>query len=186
MICERCGARNSNRATVCSGCGNPLENLYGNGYDGVDMPMKWYKFLTFFFIWFEIVLLLADLFSHKGTITSDSSLLDIAIKYDDTFRAYNAFSDIVLCGLLAFAGYSLLKYKRNAPNIYMITYIIGSLFGVINVIWVPKIIDLSSYYSYAAIQSAFVRATLFVVAYRVLFLLANKVYFDKRKHLFTN
>ena len=206
MFCPNCGNQIPDGSSFCGNCGAPLDSQpnpqqpQGNPYQAPQqtpygfapqapvLTMKWYKFLIYFLL-FAIGIL-----NVIGGITALTGAQYTAENGENVSKAvYVLFPDLktidiiygiacVLLGVFQFyIRFQLAKYKAKAPSyilaMYVATAVITAIYSFAVVGIVPdEIVSHSELIGQGvgAIIGAGVMAFL------------NKIYFDKRKHLFVN
>lgn len=189
MICRSCGTRNPNKAIVCSGCGEIFNTDNGYvGYENMDMPMKWYKFLAYFSCWFNALYGFSQAYSmSKNRIFRGAGDLGaILFAYEPGLKSFSIFI-FVLSGILCLvSGYTLLKYMKIAPIAVLANYIINLIWSIVIIIAVPTVINLDTLYGINDSQSTYFFTSIFLIGLNVALTVFNAIYFNKRKHYFTN
>ncbi|MBQ9047378.1 MAG: zinc-ribbon domain-containing protein [Solobacterium sp.] len=145
--------------------GNPYVNAQyvPPGYVVKPIGMKWYKFL----IWFALIFgALMSLVAAYRYITDPGGVIE---------KVYG----VCLIGLavLAIAAeISLVRYERKGPKLYLTLLI---LYGVLNVFY-----NLCEAYTTGVFSRDTTMDIVGTVIATVIMLMLNKIYFDKRRHLF--
>ena len=191
MYCRNCGTivENENQK-ICELCG---ATLFGDETVGqVQLPMKWHKFLVYFAIIFGAVLnfitaigyLTGSVYVSQGAFASDVYYVFPALKPVDMVYA------VILIAFSVFDVYvwwNLKGFKTGAYKLVPVTYIIGCVIGVlyqvvITVFIMAPVVDLGSVGGFAEVISSVVTS----VVVSVVMAICNKIYYDKRAHLFVN
>ena len=164
---------------------------YPNQYQPNDkfggMPMKWHKFLVYFALWANAVLYVVTGFSSL-TGSQYGSKADAQMVYS-VFRDMKSVDTIygillIIAAVIAvLTAINLLKMKAKGPALLTVLYVFAAAAAVLYVILVIASINkvTSSVDTSDLTRSAVSSAVGAVVA-----VLINKVYYGKRKHLFTN
>ena len=204
MFCSKCGSNIEQGATFCSDCGAPVSQAntqqqyqqqqyqqqyqqqqyqqpYNNGFgQPYAQPMAWFKFLIYF-------ALFAGAF---GNIISGIVMLS-GSHYENSKYVYRAFESLqtldVIVGILSLviAGYSiyvrvrLAGFYKNGPSSLATLYSLSVLVNLIYYIGITSI--LPDYI--VRLSDLDLSASLSMIVSAVM-IFVNKVYFDKRKHLF--
>lgn len=189
MICRSCGTRNSNKAVVCSGCGEIFNTDNGYvGYENMDMPMKWYKFMAYFYCWFCGLYYFYQVYgiSKDNTEKIGGELMAILFAYAPSIKAFSMFI-FSLTGIVSLiAGYTLLKYMKIAPVMVLANYMLTLIWSIIILIALPNVLNLNALYGIDDYRSAYYSSAFFTIALDVVLIVCNVIYFRKRKHYFTN
>ena len=175
MTCERCGNLIPDGRMYCPACGaavratTPKEPV-------APYPMKWYKFLIYFWLFFSAFLNLISAFSYfNGTVQGEYA--------DRVYKAYPAIKAVdVLSGVLTlgFSAWAILtrialgNYKRQGPIMICLFYIGSAGFNVM-------------YYTLASLitgSNLFNTSVIVNVAVSLVIAYLNYVYFNKRKSMF--
>lgn len=173
MFCDKCGTYLSEGTQYCTNCGAPQGEAAQAAAPSqsvgpaADMPMKWYKFLIYFALFLSAVSYFYNAFNE--------------IRY--LFDFFSVFSVLllivnILLGVMALrVRGALAKFKANAPKQLLQFYILG-LVPVILQLFMPIIYG----YAHATVLGTVIGNIVgtFVAVW------LNKIYFDKRKHLFAN
>ena len=128
-----------------------------------DLPMKWYKFLIYFSLFFSAVI---SILGVIGTIP----LLFIALPV--FYKIFFVIFSICSLAIAIFAIYTrqmLAGFKTNAVNCLYALYIVSNVTGII-------------YYLILANYMGAIGLVIFLIIWLTL----NNIYFKKRKHLFVN
>ena len=144
-----------------------------------NLGMKWYKFLIYFSLFAGAVINVASGIpflngSIYGGYADNVYSVFPALKTVDVMYGIVALATAVLCIVARFA---LAKYKKNGPALLLSIYAIGIVVSIVYFIAVKSIvtdIDLDT----SSIVSSLVSSVVMIII--------NKIYFDKRKHLFVN
>ena len=170
--CAHCGKEHCDEAVICTGCGMSFEPAK----PAKPLPMKWDKFLIYFYIIAEAVI---------NAILGISKVTGLTI-YPVTIP--DVIYGILLIGLAVFGfvtRHRLAKFKKNGPATLYALYICETVVSLI----------------YTLLTSAFATAasdnTVFMIGYAVgeifgqlfstaLFVFLNYIYFKKRRELFCN
>lgn len=146
-------------------------------------PMKWYKFLIYFSLFAGAVMnVISGIMVLSGSQYDGKA--DLVYSFYDGLKTTDTLfgiACIVTAVLFVYARFQLAGYKRNAPTALMIAYAVPLVATLIYLIAVSSILseagvstgDLISEQIGSMVGSAIV-------------LVANYVYFNKRKSLFVN
>ncbi len=216
MFCPNCGTQLSDGSAFCGNCGAPLDpqpnpqqpqgNPYqapqysqGNPYQAPQqtpygfapqapvLTMKWFKFLIYFLL-FAIGILnviggITALTGGQYTVEGENVSKAVYLLFPDlkTIDIIYGIACILLGVFQFYLRFQLAKYKAKAPSyilaMYVATAVITAIYSFAVVGIVPDEIVAHSELigqGVGAIIGAGVMAFL------------NKIYFDKRKHLFVN
>ena len=175
----------------------------GDKYNG--HPMKWHKFLVYFLLWFSAIgnasslIPVAENEKYTAAVTkSDNSIETINItkefyeKYPNvkTLDTVYGILLIAVAGLLIYTAYSLLKFKKIGPTLLLISYASTSVLSILYIAAQRMMID----ETYTLIvgdvivegdASGFMSSIIIQAVVGIIAVIINKVYYDKRKDLFT-
>ena len=194
MTCPNCGAKQPEESNRCSGCDSILqkellaeqsseENTGISEAVEQDLPMKWFKFLINFSLFFG---------AFVNGIT--------AYQYFNKTMTYNLFGEyfrsidiiygisiLTIAVLMLIARFRLSGFKKNGPAFFcglcILSIIVSAAYiiAAINIIgFYPYITDANrAYYVYTLTLSSVITFATYIV-----FVVLNIRYFSKRKHLF--
>lgn len=204
MFCKSCGQHISDGDRVCSICGaqqssvnsTPSITSYAQIYQTQNqqtpfmyrpMPMKFYKFLIYFDLFFRAIWLFYQAYSHLSTGLSNIDLrLERGREFADISLLYKA---AVVAGVCEFmlAIYCLVvrrelaNYKAKAPQKLSALFLLGIAFTVAyNAVVV---------YEYRNIEDAvsfLIFMTVLSCIWELVLLFCCNSYFEKRAYLFDN
>ena len=183
MFCSKCGAENPDGELVCSSCGATLGNGDGQGSNKTDMPMKWYKFLAFFALWAGAIINLTYGIRYMGDNAFGDPLASAFI-----FEMYPKMKGVmVVCGLATIAiaalnvltAINLIKFKKNAPKLVILSYVAGAAVNIYYLIATSSNVDPE-----IVAESNIITTATAAVLVAIVFSFINIIYFKKRKHLF--
>lgn len=190
-FCQYCGKEIPDDARFCPHCGatqnitqtdfQPNMNMnqtYGYGTYQV-MPMKWYKFLIYFAL---IIGAVSYVFTGIQLLTG--SHYEGMASYVYSAYSWMKFVDVVIgigsiaiAALAVIARQKLANYQSDGPKFLLIYYGASVVLSVIYIFVISILIgDLGTNMA-TMIPS---------LAVSIIMIYINKVYFDKRKHLFVN
>ncbi len=150
-----------------------------------NLGMKWYKFLIYFSLFAGAVInvisgipfLTGSIYDTSSGYEGTSDLVYAfypGLKTIDVMYGIVALATAVLCIVARFA---LAKYKKSGPALLLSVYAVGIVISIIYFIAFKAIVtdvDLDT----SSIVSSMVSSVVMIII--------NKIYFDKRKHLFVN
>ncbi len=206
MFCPNCGTQINDDATFCGNCGAPVnaqapqqpqapqdtqapqQPVPGFVPQAPVLTMKWYKFLIYFLL-FAIGIL--NVVSGILTLTGAQYTADNGENVSKL--VYALFPDLktidvvygVFCIALGlfqiFTRFQLSSYKAKGPicimAMYAINAVMSAIYNFVAIGIVPN--DLGSH-------SEMIGEAVGAIVGGVVMLFLNKIYFDKRKHLFVN
>ena len=204
MFCHNCGTQLDDGVAFCHNCGTalqappaqqpaPQQPVYQQqpiyqqapaGYSNVvfvhEPPMKWFKFLIYFYLWAEAVL---NIIGGIGILTGASyqGQADLVYAMIDGLKGFDIFIglySIALGGFAIFVRFRLANYKKNGPLMIMIQYLAVAVLALIYIIgmnaivpsYILEFVDLSSMYSNLIVS--------------IVFVIVNHIYFQKRSDMF--
>ncbi len=205
--CINCGMQNEDQSNFCVSCGSSdfsndneqsVQNLnyqaQGQGYPPVytpeqpivQHPMKWFKFLIYFALFFgafaNLVLGLNYIsggiypVQTNGQVTADM----VYGFYGGGLKTLDVFYGVIMvaiAGFGIFTRFRLSKYKADGPKCVYIIYASGAVSTLIYNIALFAVNGLNQIFTVSSITSLVVSA---------LFVFLNYRYFTKRKELFNN
>lgn len=165
----------------------PAQNYY-QGYNPQpvnqpQMKMNWFKFLIYFSLFAGALMNLSQGFLYlTGSIYETLDGIDsswVYMLYEDLESADKLYGLLLIAVAVIdiVARFSLAGFKKNGPMLINIAYILPIVSSVIYVIMVSGVVgDLTdaTLTSFSSIITG------------IIFMLANAVYFKKRKHMFVN
>ena len=161
------------------------QNQFGQQPAVPPKPMKWYKFLVYFFLWFGAVLNLinsiniftGNVYRSQGVEPGLAYMMFGGLKTFDIFRGILT---LLLAFFIVLTAIWLLQYKRIGVTALLGMYIANAVISIISLVGEYLIVT-------AVVPIEFQTATLIGVLIGVGFMfVVNMIYFDKRRHLFTN
>ncbi len=195
--CSNCGnPTNDDNQKFCLKCGTALQTTdknmsfnntqtsYNSGATAPQHPMKWFKFLIYFALFFGAFLELCFAINY---ISGDIYFVQTngQVTADMVYGIYGATLKIVdvLYGILVICAavfsivtrFKLSKYKKEGPMFLYILYIAGAVMGLIYNIAVAAITRASGIFNMSFIMTLIITA---IITW------ANYKYFEKRKDLF--
>lgn len=199
MFCKNCGAAIEEGQTSCPVCGTAVpsesERSVSAQYaypPATALPMKWYKFLINFMLFFSAALnaidgvqfIIGDQYYKDGPI-------DVAKAIYSQFGALKTVDVVAGIVLIAFALFTLYTrsrlagYCKNGPKMLLLLYILGFAYTVLYAAAVDitlasygvslNIVDFLLTDGVTVLTTAVVDGVMFVI---------NLEYFRNRKHLF--
>ncbi len=189
MYCKKCGRLVPDGMNYCGFCGEPVErSANGSGESTIPidpsfwtqrpLPMNWYRFLVIFLLFgvFMNILDACSIFFNFHYIYEQENLTLLTYAQYPALRTLDIVYAISLLFLSAFGAwtwYSLWKYKRLAPLLTVLLYLLD----------IPFILFYAIFFAVIT-KTAFDFTIIFTVATQILLAVANHVYFKKREHLF--
>jgi hypothetical protein len=215
MRCNVCNSELAPNAKFCSNCGSVIsaDNTYQSndfnhqnpteeGWHGdnnraynpqtgfytpvnLEMPMKWYKFLIYFALFFAaflnvyngIQILTGSQYTYNGNDQSD-----LVYSYFSGLKVIDFIYGLLILGLAVFliiTRQKLKNFSKQGPKFIMVLYIANIGFSLFYLFTVTIITDIKLS---ELLTTRFI--TSIIVALVMIFV--NKSYFDKRVHLFVN
>ena len=197
MFCSKCGSNIEQGAAFCSGCGAPVarsnmqqqneqtsygyqqygqqqytqpnvQQQYGQsqyGYPMYSQPMAWFKFLIYFYLFFVAFL---------NVLNSVSMFLLSLHNY--WYYIIPCVLSLSLEGVAIYVRFRLAGYYKNGPSMLLVMYL---LFIFYNLIFNAGLIVIGKRLYITDIFNMVISAI-----GTVIIIILNKLYFDKRKHLF--
>lgn len=146
-----------------------------------EMPMKWHKFLIYFSLWAGAVMnVITGITMLTGSVyASQGADPEMIYRYYEGLKTVDVImglASIVLAVLLIVTRFALAGYKENGPKLLMISYAANIAVALVYPIMAAAVTDLS-------FGELFDVTTLIS---SIVMLVVNKIYYDKRAHLFVN
>lgn len=143
-----------------------------------EMPMKWHKFLVYFWLWLKSVLYffagIGGIFG--GTVDDEGEAVRDALTAQSAVNIGSGVCFLLLSALGFYAAYKLLHMDRKAPKIYYILLIAGVVFAVLR--------DIA--YALLGVENTDFIDAAFTFAIFGGIAVLQYVYYKKREHLFVN
>lgn len=143
-----------------------------------ETPMKWYKFIIYCQLFLTALINIAAGFVAL-TGAQYEGAADMVYGVWPSMKGMDLFYGIALIAVGAFAIYVrqlLAKYKKNGPNLYLIMCAATIILSLIYIFGVQAITGVNG--SSGSTTSNLVTSIVMIIV--------NKIYFDKRRHLFIN
>lgn len=201
MFCSKCGSQVNDGAAFCSVCGakitspdaadQPVQQARPQvGYTPPTrdetaaqyLPMKWFKFLIYFALWFGGIMNILGAFTYFTGSIYESAGVPAAIVY----LAYPSLKTInIIYGLICFATgvlaiytrFRLAAYAENGPKLLYLVYAITAIASLLYIVLNGSVIDDFSTVMPTAIAN---------IVVSVLMIVLNRIYFNKRSYMFYN
>lgn len=181
MYCKNCGTELPDEANFCSSCGANQGNIPNSEQINAnpiinepiqpELPMKWYKFLIYFLLWFSAFINFMSGTSTIGIIVSYGITSDPEI----IINLILASISVLVAVYAIIVRFALAGYKAKAPLMLVIFYAMPVIIGIITIIcYFIGLIDADVFSGIGQIIGA------------VVMTMANNYYFKKRAHLFVN
>ena len=195
MFCKNCGAAIEEGQTSCPVCGTAVpsesERSVSAQYaypPATALPMKWYKFLINFALFFSVVL---NANSGVQLINGDQyrdGNVDMSGLVYSQFGALKTVDVVAGIVMIAFALFTLYVrsrlagYCKNGPKMLLLLYILGFAYTVLYTAAVY--ITLASYGVSLNIVDFLLTGSVTVAVVDGVMFVINLEYFRNRKHLF--
>ena len=187
-FCQYCGSQMPDDSKFCPNCGANVEvsNAQATSvqmnenidYGNQEMPMKWYKVLIYFGLFAGAIMNAATgIKALTGMQYGDNSALIYA--YFSSLKTIDIIMGVVCIALAAFAlivRQKLAHFKSDGPMMLIVLYGLNVVVSVLYIAMVMMIVG-SDVVSLTVILPSIVSS--------IVMILINKVYFGKRKHMFT-
>lgn len=183
--CPQCGEPIENETTLtCPRCGASLSD--GNGAEvpvaeSSARPMKWYKFLIYFLLWFSAVLNFVTgiltatglIYNMETGVTAEQiyNFFGIALRIHDIIFGLLL---IVIAVIAVTARQHLKAFKKTGPKLLYTIYIIDLALSIIQPLFSGVVVGTTITIDWTSLAGS------------VAILAANITYFKKREHLFCN
>lgn len=161
-----------------------------------ELGMKWFKFLIYFSLFAGAVL---NVFSAIGAFTGSQyeGSADYIYAMFGGLKVVDVLYGLVLLAFAAATIYvrqQLAGFKRDSPKLFLTLYVAEAAVSLLYVV-VVIVIAISGVAAYVsayispfelALQVVPLGQVIAIVIGAVIYVVLNKIYFDKRAHLFTN
>lgn len=148
-----------------------------------DMPMKWHKFLIYFSLWAGAILCVASAIQLlTGSVYGADGTAEQVYRVYGGLKSVDSIFGVlylITAALLIYVRFQLAGFKEGAPNKLTIAYVVqlaaflGYMIAVSSTIKRP-IGDLANSQTLTSIVSS------------VVMIIVNRIYYNKRAHLFGN
>lgn len=156
---------------------------------GADRGMVWYHIIIYLqlfaaavaFIGAGIVLLTG---SHYGNAATYVYALMPSLHTYDILFGISVLAFAVYC---IYVRFSLAKYEQKGPTLYLWVYVLSIVLpGIYLLLYISTVGRLSSYAVESVLKSSTGIELVMYFVLDIVMIIVNKIYFDKRKHLFIN
>lgn len=198
MFCKNCGNIVGETDKFCQKCGTPIAQntdehvVQATGQPGgkvnqqtVQKPlgMKWYKFVVNVQLFLSMFVCLYNAITYfTGTVDGTKEQWEVIYTVYPKLKILNIIFGVIqllYIGFLAVIRYRLVKFKKNAPTLYIINFLIQI---ILEFAWFTI---LATYTGMNSDDSSSIAAGMIVKNFWVvIYLLLNMVYFKKRKFMF--
>lgn len=178
-FCTKCGSQMSEGQTVCPACGA----AQGASGSQPDMPMKWYKFLIYFALFAGAVIngiqgILLVTGKYYDVIAGNGASALVYMFYG-SLRFIDIIFGLALIGVAVIAVMTRQKlagYSADGPKMLMTYYVLSTAVSVVYALLASIVTG----------QNFFSGSVLLSLVISIVMIFINKVYFEKRAHLFNN
>ena len=191
MTCPYCNAEILNEAKTCKFCGadvtakksqvqaSPEATLLQEAPSGLGM--KWFKLQIYFLLFADALSLAAGgIINLNGGLSFGGIYSDFGI-----LKPVDIIFGVIALGLAAFCivtRFQLSKFKKNGPKLFyalsLAAFVRSSAYEIICLAVIAPTADVSVFST--------VRNILIGVVAEFIYIVANKIYFDRRRNLFVN
>ncbi|MDE5994056.1 MAG: zinc ribbon domain-containing protein [Oscillospiraceae bacterium] len=198
MFCKNCGNLISEADKFCQSCGAPIaqdtiapasqtsETLESQvSQQAVQNPigMKWYKFVVNVQLFLSMLMCVYNGYMYlSGTMYGGEEEREIVYTVFPKLKTLDIVFGIIYIiyiGFLIIIRYRLVKFKKNAPTLYILNFLIQN---VLEWVWV---VNANSYVSKSGSDLSFSSSDMvFRLIFCLIYILLNIVYFRKRKFMF--
>ena len=151
--------------------------------------MAWFKFIIYVQLWASVLVFVAAGITlltgaHYGSSSSLVYGLIPSLHVLDILFGLSVLGLAVFCIYVRFA---LARYRQKGPKLYLWVYVLSIIIPLIYLVVLLAV--LSGYSSLSAsylLQNTNTTELIVYMIFDVIMIIVNKIYFDKRKHLFVN
>lgn len=193
MYCNYCGNLCNDTDTTCACCGATLAGSSSSDYSSMNSgavsttvshsySMKWYKFLKFALILGALSNLVTGIQMLTGMQYGTEADKQLVYAFYDGLEMLDMGVGIAMVGLAIFAIYTrsrLAKYCKDGPTMLLINYAANAVVGLVYTIGMSSIVP--EYVLGDSLNSNYVS-----LGVSIGMIIANYIYFNKRKDLFVN
>ena len=145
--------------------------------------MKWHKFLVYFALWASAVIyLIYGIIALTGAQYGEYR--DLVYSYIPGMKAPDmiyGFLLLCLAVLAVLTALSLLKYKAKGPKLLTFLYLWSVICSLFYLIWAVSVLS-----KYNADTSDVIAEAVPSLVTSVIMIIINRIYYNKRAHLFVN
>ncbi len=199
MFCKNCGNFVGESDRFCETCGaeitqntnEPVSQTSGQPVDQVSLQpaqkplgMKWYKFVVNVQLFLSMIVSVGNGGRYlNDTMNGTKEEWNIIYTVFPRLRILNivfGVIQILYVGFLAVIRYRMVKFKKNAPILYIISFLIQI---VLEWIWIAVLIASTS--TLNVDYSSQIYGTILTDILWVIYIVLNIIYFKKRKFAFS-
>ena len=180
MLCPRCGKEREENQKFCTNCGYCFEHTTLQLF---DMPMKWYKFLV-------LIVLPVSIFSNfingisyivnPGVSSADiSGLGDVSRSALEKLNVFTGICMLIIAIFMIYTLKALRGFRKNSLMCVVSVYVFNAIVNIVNS-------GLMYYILGKQAQLAIEMLVGINITVAAVMIVANVVYFNKRKHIFVN
>ena len=180
MNCPRCGKERGENDKYCTKCGYDFEQPSVLFF---DKPMKWYKFLVLVFFPINIFTNFINGFSYianPAVSSADiSGLGDVSRQALEKLNVFTGVCMLIIAVFMIFALRSLRAFRKISLTCIVSVYVSNMIVNIVNATMMYHILGKQS--TEIVVYLVYVN-----IATAIFMIIANTIYFTKRKHIFVN
>ena len=164
------------------------EMRMNQSFEAQNLPMKWHKFMIYFALWFGSVMgfVVGFLLLNDALLNWYYNPLYVAFPALRYLNIALAVCIIALAACQIYVRFQLAGFRIGAPEKLFTLYKVGIAVSVIDIVLTIAIIMINTNVPLSAILREFSWQILRDIVPSVIMFFCNKVYYNKRAHLFVN
>lgn len=194
MFCKNCGNIIGDTNKFCEYCGAETASNTGNSaLQVVDqssnqavqqknqkpLGMKWYKFVVNIQLFLSMLVCVYNALGYFNRSNEEWELLYTSFPKLKVLNISFGIIQLLYIGFIAVIRYRMVKFKKNAPTLYITNFWIQIFLDFAWNMIAVAITSNGPYYYGSAIAEVAIRNVFFII-----YILLNVVYFRKRKFMF--
>lgn len=180
MNCPKCGKEREENEKYCTRCGYNFEQPV---FLKFDKPMKWYNFLVLIFFPLNIFMNFINGFSYiANPSVSSSDISGLGDVSRQALEKLNVFTGVCMLVIAVFMIYSLKclrAFRKISLTCIISVYVSNMIVNIVNATMMYHILGKQA-------TEVVVYLVYINIATVIFMIIANTVYFTKRKHIFVN
>lgn len=180
MNCPRCGKERAQDEKFCTQCGYNFEQPQ---VLMIDKPMKWYKFLVLFFfpvnIFTNFINGISTIANPSVSAAEISGLGDVSRKALEKLNTFTGICMVIIAIFMIYALSNLRRLSKLSLTCIVTVYVSNLIVNIVNAGMMYYILGKQS--TIAVVSLVYLN-----IVTAVVMIIANSIYFKKRKHIFVN